>query len=411
MARLGTWGFETQTTAAYAECVIGGGGGGGSFQGATITTTNPRSGLAAASCAADGQVVVVDSLGGTLDRGFFARAYMRFSSVAPTNPVKLFSPWDGVGGHTFGVWLETNGTLTLKDATGTQIGSASDPLVANVYYRIEHEWKVATGGGANSTLGLYLALGDGPSTRVARSTTANAGSTGKTEVDLGRNSGTATLTILIDDVAVNDDTAGGKQTGLPGPGKIVLLKPISDNSRTGFTGGGGGTTNLFDANNNYGPTGVISPGTNATQNGSATNNATDNYQLNLGAFNTAVGSGGGGLTGNETVTLVQALARASNSTTTSRNFGLTGVSNPAIGEVTTSTDTTAGGTEPTGWTTLVTPFTLAPAVTLGTSPVLKFRKATASTDRINCDMMGLVVEYAPASLVVPRPRHRNLAIR
>lgn len=388
MARLATWGFETQSTSAYVECLTAALSG-GSFQGATIVTSGQRSGNAAAQSAADGQTIIVDGLGLNLDRAYFTRAYMTFSTVSPANPVFIMQPWDGTGGFGFGVRLETNGTLTLRDQTNTLVGSASAALSANTFYRIELEHKVKTGGGANSTLGLYL---DG--TQVARSTTANAGSTGKSEVDMGRVSGTATLTILIDDVAINDDQTGGVQTTLPGDGKVVLLKPTSDSSRTGFTGGGGGTTNLFDAVNNYPPTGVASTGTNASQIGSANSNTTDNYQANMGAYTTALGSGGGGMAAIDTVTLVHALARGSNSTTTARTIGVSGVSNPVITEGTQNLGTTAAGTEPTGWSSRSSPtIAYAPSVTLGTSPVVQVRKATASTNNMMCDLMGLIVEY------------------
>ena len=70
-------------------------------------------------------------------------------------------------------------------------------------------------------------------------------------------------------------------------------------------------------------------------------------------------------------------------------------SNPAISEATGATGTTAAGTEPTGWTSVRSAPSYNPTVTLASQPVLKIRKATASTDVAEADLLGLYVEYLP----------------
>lgn len=402
MARLYTLGFEVQSSLLQAEdpgCVFAGG--------ATTTTTNPRSGLAACSFSSvtNGNVDIGGASpisGATTGRSYFARMYWRASAATPSVRSSILAPFVS-GGTWHAVCWETDGTLSLYDkgaagALGTKIGSSSVALSANTYYRIELEWRVEAAG--TGVAGLYL---DG--SLIARSTSATVGNAAFTELNLGSaNLATSTWTGLLDDVALNDDT-GADQNTLPGPGKIVLLKPISDNARTGFTGGAGGTTSLFDAVNNYPPIGAATPGTNLTQIGSATNNATDSYSANVTTYTTA------GVGASDVVTVATAIGRVGNSTTTTRNLGLQSTSNPAIGESLQATGATAAAAETTGWTTVRTVNVYNPVVAKGTSPVIRIRKATASTNNAMADMMGLVIEYRPGSLPSSSRAVRNMLVR
>lgn len=404
MARLYTMGFEVQSTASDAEQT------GVSFQNSpTITTSNVRSGSAALSIGTIGSPNVTFGSLGTLDRAFFFRGYFRLSTGTPGVQTTFMAPWGSGNGFWHAVTWETNGKLRLRDyaagnAIGTQIGSDSAALSSATYYRIELMWKVNTGGGGSAILLL-----DG--TVVASSNAMNFPNAAFTEIDVGKaGAADTTYSMILDDCALNDDT-GSVQNGMPGPGKVVLLKPISDNARIGFTGGAGGTTNLFDAVNNFPPIGSGTPGTNASQIGSANNNATDSYTANLGAFTTALGSGGGGLSTSDTVKLIQFIGRCGNSTTTSRTFGITGVSNPAVSESTAGTGTTTAIAEPTGWTTLKLPVQYNPIITPGTSPTIKVRKGTASINNLMCDMLGAIVEYSPGSLVATGRTQRNMLVR
>lgn len=195
----------------------------------------------------------------------------------------------------------------------------------------------------------------------------------------------------FDDVRVNDDT-GAAQTTFAGKGSVLILKAVSDNTvSAGMTGGAGGTTNLWDAVNNTPPVGVINASaTNTSQIHDSANNATDNYDANVQSYNAA------GIGPSDTITLVQAIGRGGNSTTTSTNFGVNNVSNPGAGtELTVATGTTATATDPTGWTTGKNLPTYAPSVTKTTQPVVRFGKRTSSTNVIQCDFLGLQVEFVP----------------
>lgn len=387
MARLITDGFETQKFSAAGATDPEGLN--TAINGApTISTTTVRSGNASFLCAADARYKLYPVPGSALSRPYYFRTYFQKSAnVANATNIVMFQDSGFTVQHR--LLLNTNGTVALQNSAFGALGSASSALSNNTWYRLEVLLNVSAAGADT-----YEFRVDGVS--IASGTSALSANA-PAFIVMGCSGGTPTANLFFDDVALNDDQTGGAQTSWPGDGKVVLLAPISDASRTGFTGGGGGTTNLFDANNNYPPTGVISTGTNASQNGSATSNTTDNYTVNLGAYTTAVASGGGGLGGSDTVTLVQALARGGNSTTTSRNFGIQSTAEPVIAETTQGTGTTAAGTEVTGWTTARTAVSYAPSVTLGNSPILEFRKATASTDRLMCDMLGLYVEYVPAT--------------
>src|SRR5213079_3376565 len=92
--------------------------------------------------------------------------------------------------------------------------------------------------------------------------TASATSVGNASFGWITNPG-ASKVLNIDDVAIND-ISGTTQTSWPGEGNIVLLKPTSDNQIGSWTGGAGGTTNLWDAVNNTPPVGITGGSNTAT---------------------------------------------------------------------------------------------------------------------------------------------------
>ncbi len=387
MARLFTIGFETASMVdgvedpnAYFR------NGPSAFAGLMVGTANsqspgPRCGLTIAT---------------VLGRSYYFRMTYNSNGGAPGVRQIIVMPWTG-SAFWYAITHETNDTIVCRDNSagystiGTALGTSA-PLGGGTH-RIEVAWSVPAAGNGGVTCFV-----DG--TLVAFSLSSNIGNTAFSAVEFGKLVTDDTRQPLFDDVALNDDQ-GSSQNNVPGSGHINLLPPISDNARAGFTGGGGGTTNLFDAVNNYVPTGAASPGTNATQIGSATSNTTDSYSPNL-QTPLAVG-----IKPTDTVRVAQALVRVGNSTTTQRSAGIQGTSNPAITEVTANTAAAAAAAEPTGWTTVKTAPVYLPAIDPAVSPVLRVRKNTASTDNLMCDMMGLMVETLPGSADLlqapPRP--------
>lgn len=336
----------------------------------------------------------------------FARAYFRFDQL-PATACDILTFTTTANALLGSCRITSGGKLQLwNNQSNAQVGSDSALTVAvDKWYRVQLRCNMNVSAGSNDTLELRV-LEDGMSLSseeiVAVSTAEPIGTTqvGRLRAGYGTAAspapGTASITAFVDDVAVNDGT-GTDQSSWPGEGKIVLLKPISDNARSaGMTNGTGGTTNLWDAVDNAPPVGVASGSATATsQIKDAANNATDNYDANLQSYTTA------GVPANARVMLAYAVCNKGNSTTTSRNAGLAMVSNPAIAEATGATGTTAAAGWPTGWTWMKTAYSYLPAPTLGTSPVLRLGKRTASTNVLMFDSAGLYVEYALQS-DVPR---------
>lgn len=396
MSRLFTTGFEVQAPFAggTSNCFCEDPGFSRIGNGGTTTydTTIVRSGACSQKC--------VNATGsqdekwqwqftGVTTRTYYMRicTYVGGFGNGITWPLNLFGNTSLTGVEV--IWNNSNGHLNLAAAS-------SDTIVvgSSTYTPTTGNWIVLEASYVPSTGACHWWVNG---TDMGGGTTET---TSDTTLDFawGCSSSSTTATWYFDDIAINDDQ-GASQNGRCGyQNKVVMLKPVSDSSTTGFTAGAGGTTNLFAAVDNAPPVGVaLGSATNSSQIKDATSNTTDNYQPNLAAYTTAVASGGGGLSGSDTVVLCQGVCNHGNSTTTSRTNGLQVVSNPTISETTGATGTTAAGAAPTGWTALKTAVSYSPSPTLGTGPVMEFRKATASTDSSMADLMGLYVEYTPGS--------------
>jgi hypothetical protein len=399
MSRLLTCGFEMGYVgqgggAAQPEDPLLATGGNASGTVAAVTTDRPRSGqysLKNQQSGTSGSFALQAPLTtGVLTRTYWSRVAVNYGAFGTSGISDLVSTYNS--GLTGGmrVKIRNTGVLTVTNYAGTTL-LTGPTLALNTWYVLEWSQNLSTGAGQfwvdGVSYGTY---------------TTDIASTGTPVHILWCPSGPSGGHLMwFDDWAINDDQGTSQNGQIGNQGKIVLLKPISDNARVGFTGGAGGTANLFQAVDNIPPTGLVLASATATsQIKDATSNTTDSYTANLAAYSTAVASGGGGIGATDPITLVQGVVNHGNSSTTSRTNGLTVVSNPAIAEATGGTGTTAAGTWPTGWPTLKSAVSYAPSVTKGTSPTIKFRKGTASTDSSMSDLMGLCVEYIP---VLPQP--------
>jgi hypothetical protein len=198
----------------------------------------------------------------------------------------------------------------------------------------------------------------------------------------------------MDDAAVNN-TSGTDQSDYPGDGNVVPLFPVSDNARgANWTGGAGGTTNLFDAIDNTPPVGATFNGTNTSQIINAASDTTGNYDANLTDYLTA------GIRAADTITLVQPLWALGCSSATATNMARLLVSNPQSNGGTESTQSTGSiaGTYGSAWRqpSNISHTVYSPSVTLGTQPVIRLGKRTATTRVVGACFMGAYVEYIPA---------------
>jgi hypothetical protein len=260
---------------------------------------------------------------------------------------------------------------------------------------------------ANGVIEFYL---DGVLVSTNTSQNLNATALNRFEVGTSTSPG-ASWVMYFDDVALNDDQ-GASQNSYPGNGKIVLLSPTADSQRGTFTGGAGGTTNLWDAVNNTPPTGLVSASaTNTSQIESADtagNTSTAEYRATLTTYTAA------GVTG--TVTLVHPGAWHGEDIATGTKTGSVGVlSNPA-GSLTTFTygaDLGAIGSWDVNWEWTFAAAIVSPTVTLGTAPVMNIRKTDAGSAVASVCFMGMYVEFVPAaagSLVFTSRRRDRLRL-
>lgn len=354
----------------------------------TASTANPRLGIGfslrdTVSTDASGtpwSVSITTAVGTTI----YIRAYIA-ALVPPTTTVNVF----GFTGNAFPhINFFTDGSLALvtNSPSNTFYTSAAGFVTSGTYHCYEIGLRI--GVGATDYVEFRI---DGQS--VFSTTTASLSDAVPGFIQ-GVGTGSPTD---FDDMAVNDDT-GANQNSWCGAGKVILLKPTADSARgANWTGGAGGTTNLFAAVDNTPPVGVVlASATNTSQIKNVAKDLVTVYDATLQTYTV------GGIIASDIISLVQPIAVIGGSNTT-MNLGITGVSNPAAAEVTGNVTGTIAGTFPTGWTLLRGTLVYAPSVTLGTAPVSRFRKNTSSTNAGMSALMGLLVEYYSTPSLLPPP--------
>lgn len=318
---------------------------------------------------------------GATSRSYYARAYL-YLPAFPSATSSVLS-------------IDVAGTTSILDVRITSAGDiefcstnahttlSSDSIATNTWYRVEIRGKI--GAGATDEVQFLL---DGAEEYFSTGLTIT--DTAPSRIRFGwEDAPGANKVLYVDDVALNDDT-GTDQSGWPGDGQWVCLFPISDNNRGGWTGGSGGTTNLWDAVDNAPPTGTATE-TDTTQIESATNSASDPADFNMTSYSTA------GLVAGDIIRLVtMSIVHGEDIATATKTGSFTIVSNPALGSTPTFTfgdDAGALGTYPTTWGQDSSSPLYHPAVTLGTSPVARVTKTTASTRVGSVAQMAIGVEY------------------
>lgn len=322
-------------------------------------------------------------------RSYFFRCYVNI----PANPSAQVQIME-IDNNThlaFTVKLTTSGTLLLWDeVAGVQVGSASAALALNTWHLVELRTLIGTGAIDEGELRLNGA-------QVAVTTTANVGNIAPFSFRWGWiQAPGANKVIYFDDVAINDDQ-GTNQNTWPGEGKVVLLLPISDNARdTLWTGGSGGTTNLFDAVDNTPPTGTATE-TNTTQieHAGGAAGTTDRYDANMTTYATA------GIASGDTINAIYFIeVDGEDIATGSKLLNFEVLSNPAIaspGDVTAGDNVGALATYPLNWVARRSSPVYNPSVTVGTSPVMRVRRPETASRVASVCFMGMYVDYTPSA--------------
>ena len=317
----------------------------------------------------------------------FARAYFYFDNLPTAATTKVLVLKGFGGGAIVSARVTSGAKLALyNDVSNAQIGSDSaTTLAAATWYRIEVSYTSSSSAG---TQAAELQL-DGVSV-ASSSTLTIATSRNLSDLSIGwQTAPGASLVGHADDFALNDGL-GASQNSWPGQGKIVLLKPISDNAvGTGWVDGDGAGT-LFGSVDNTPPVGAATPA-DGTQIKNLTSTTTANYDANMTTYS------GGGLGPTDTISLVQAVINHAEAIATGTKAGaVLIVSNPAQAVEDTfnyGDDGGAMGAFAANWSTQWGSAQYVPAVNIGTAPVMRVGKRTATTREVDVDFMGIYVEY------------------
>lgn len=360
---------------------------------------------------------------------YFARAYIYItaypsSSAYPICGLIGFAVTDGSNDIHDGIGMDSSGFLyAVSQDNASSASNIAVPL--NEWHRIE--FKVTYAITANTSRACTVndvqldgaSLGLTVSHTVTTATPQTSASGLILETGWIKNSNIggpvgpgASKIIYVDDVALNDDQ-GASQNSYPGEGRIGFLLPTSDSARGVWTGGAGGTTNLFDALNNTPPAGLAAASETNTSQIKSAGSGSSSYDANMGAYTDPVTSGGLGIPPGSTIAVVQLITVSGSEQTSADSGSQIIVSNPAQGAADTITDLGTGsaiGTYATNWKANFGTIQAAPAPTLSTKPVCRISKTQSQARTADCCFMGLLVEWAQTVNPIARPRTVQQAI-
>lgn len=233
MARLWSCGFELQSATALMEW--------DSTPGASapvISTSTKRSGAASLRVNPTAQTRYIEhqlDASGTVKQTFH-RFYLNIATL-PSATTAVYAIGQS-GFFPCYIRLTTAGKIELYDGNNSAVvQTGATTLSTGVWYRVEVDHN--DGASGTGTVTVYL-------NGVSECTGAVSVISGFSRVRLGVYNPGTTADLYFDDVAVND-TSGSAQTGLPGEGSIVHLRPnASGDSNTWQTsaGGAGSATNV-----------------------------------------------------------------------------------------------------------------------------------------------------------------------
>lgn len=398
MARLRTWGAEWNQVQGDGIDL-----GSPPTAGVTVQSSVVRSGTYAYALTSNGSTaakIYFASFSGATATHYFVRSYVRWTGN-PSRDFRVLGIETAANADVGSVYLKTNGTLELRVGANV-IGTAASGLSADTWYRVELRSFINGAAGADDYIEFHL---DGSQVAIdaARAITTAA----PTLVVSGDTTTTSlSATVYLDDLAINDDS-GASQNSWPGNGNVLLLVPTADAQRGSWTGGAGGTTNLWDAVNNKPPTGTASE-TDSTQIESADssgNNSTDEYRATMQTY-TAAGASGSLVVGQ---TL---LWHGEDAATGTKTGSVLVASNPTQGAADTFTfgdNVGALGTFPTNWRFKYGAALDISGATAGTAPVIHLRKTDAVTTVGSVTALGFYFEYAVSNAVTGTAANSQVA--
>lgn len=279
------------------------------------------------------------------------------------------------------VRLKSTGALEILDGAGTLLGTSTTTLTDTARWYV-----VETLVSASLASGPYLwSLRIDGSEEVSAASTSDINSVGMTFQLGSDDTVAATYTAYFDDLASDD-------AGYPGDGRVVHLLPTSDNTRTNWTAGAGGTTSLFDAVNNVPPAGLASASeTNTSNIESASSTGTATYIANTATYQSA------GIRPWDKILAAGPIIRHGEDIATGTKTGSFQATNPTVSAQTFTFGNDAGahaGEIASTWLTELK-LTDSPSVTYTTVPTVQVTKTDTGTRTACVDYMAMQVEYLP----------------
>ena len=359
MAVTGLTSFEARSDSVDSGLIVGT---------ASYSTTTMRTGAASLRCNP------ASGASGYWSHGTGANgSYIHFALNVATLPSVTRLLVNTIAASTLNVRLTSSGTLGVYNDT-TLIGTSSAAFASPGWHWVGVRQLTGTSVVFLQIDGINEVTGTATVTAV--NATIGARGTEASAVDL-----------FIDDVIFDN-------AGFLAPSKVDLALPISDNTRTGVTGGAGGTTNLWDAVNNTPPAGVASASETDLTNIRYPASTTEDYIANLETYTTL------GIATGDTVLAVRSIVRhgedIATGTKTMQNCGA--LTNPTVAGIAETFGADAGAhlAETGNWINTFGTLTTSPSVTLGTSPTI--RASRVAEARVGCiDFMAMAVAWTPAT--------------
>lgn len=228
MARLWTGGAELQATVAAVEysALI--------TTAPAIETTTKRSGNAAWRIANAAAIEGFRQVHTAVQGAFFFRFYLYIVAM-PTN-TRIIGGSRQTGANKAVFRLTSAGVLQLYNAEdAAQVGSDSSVLSTATWYRIEMTYD-------STTLSATTCEAKIDGTAFASGTidiTATPNSFG-----CFIEAGDATLDYIVDDLAIND-ASGSFETGYPGEGEVIVLRPNGNGDNSDWVGSDADSTDNY----------------------------------------------------------------------------------------------------------------------------------------------------------------------
>jgi hypothetical protein len=312
--------------------------------------------------------------------------YMRFSALpsATDSIVRLRQDTTALAS----VRLTSAGKLQLfNDVASSQIGSDSVQTIAiNTWFRVVLAFTYVSGGDDTVAFKLndeIVASGTAALTASAASHNFQAGWI----TDPG-----LTSNMFLDDFTASD-SSGSEWNSWPPEAKVVCLFATADSARaTLWTGGAGGTTNLWDAVNNVPPAGTATEtNTSQIEHAGGAAGSTDAYDATMTTYTAA------GITDqHEILALQPILNHGEDAASGNKLLSFEVLSNPAApGASSFNVAPTSGalGTWSANWWTTWGSVAYQPSVTLGTAPVMRVVRPETAAGVASVDFMGIHVAY------------------